>query len=146
MRLADSNIWLALALTKHSFHRPVRDWFARLTPPDAVAFCRATQQSLLRLLTTAAVFAPYGISPLSNKRAWATYETIRADGRVGWAEEPRGMDRQWQKLTNLARPSPRRWMDGYLAAFAIAGGHQLVTTDRVFRQFKGLDVMVLQGG
>jgi len=34
-------------------------------------------------------------------------------------------------------------MDAYLAAFAFAGGHQLVTTDKGFKQFKGLDLVVL---
>jgi predicted nucleic acid-binding protein len=34
-------------------------------------------------------------------------------------------------------------MDAYLAAFALAGGYRLVTTDRGFRQFNGLDVVVL---
>ena len=49
MPLADSNIWLALALSKHEFHAAARAWLAgeasRRSP-----FCRATQQSFLRLL------------------------------------------------------------------------------------------------
>ena len=60
MLLADSNVWLALALSKHKFHRAVRAWFARQKPPAAVLFCRFTQQSFLRLLTTSAVLAPTG--------------------------------------------------------------------------------------
>jgi hypothetical protein len=34
-------------------------------------------------------------------------------------------------------------MDAYLAAFACAGGFQLVTTDSGFRQFRGLDLLLL---
>jgi predicted nucleic acid-binding protein len=34
-------------------------------------------------------------------------------------------------------------MDAYLAAFARAGGHRLVTTDRAFRQFSGVDLVLL---
>jgi predicted nucleic acid-binding protein len=34
-------------------------------------------------------------------------------------------------------------MDAYLAAFAIALGSQLVTTDKAFTQFAGLDVEVI---
>jgi predicted nucleic acid-binding protein len=34
-------------------------------------------------------------------------------------------------------------MDAYLAAFAIAGGHQLVTTDKGFAQYPGLSLHVL---
>jgi hypothetical protein len=34
-------------------------------------------------------------------------------------------------------------MDAYLTAFAMAGGHHLETTDKAFKQFKGLDLFVL---
>ena len=43
MLLADSNIWLALALSKHIFHRSVRGWLARRPARDPLAFCRFTQ-------------------------------------------------------------------------------------------------------
>ena len=39
--------------------------------------------------------------------------------------------------------SPRVWMDAYLAAFARAEGCTLVTTDGAFKQFEGLDFLVL---
>ena len=35
------------------------------------------------------------------------------------------------------------WMDAYLAAFAIAGGHQLITTDKGFKQFAELNPVIL---
>ncbi|MBI3924942.1 MAG: hypothetical protein HY319_05325 [Armatimonadetes bacterium] len=35
------------------------------------------------------------------------------------------------------------WMDAYLAAFAIAGGSRIVTTDFAFKQFPGLDLLIL---
>jgi predicted nucleic acid-binding protein len=34
-------------------------------------------------------------------------------------------------------------MDAYLAAFAITAGLRLVTTDTAFRQFAGLDHLIL---
>jgi toxin-antitoxin system PIN domain toxin len=142
MMLADSNVWLALALSKHVFHGLARDWLAGRKPSQAV-FCRSTQQSFLRLLTTRAVLAPYGIPPLSNKAAWSAYEGFLADERIAWAEEPRGLESHWKKLAGTAKASPKLWMDAYLAAFALAGGYQLVTTDKAFKQFKGLDLVVL---
>ena len=83
MLLADSNVWLALALSKHALHPIVRAWFARQKPSQPVLFCRSTQQSFLRLLTTRAVLAPYGIPPLTNKAAWSAFEGFRADQRIG---------------------------------------------------------------
>lgn len=143
MLLADSNVWLALALSKHEFHPTVRAWFVRQKPPEAVLFCRSTQQSFVRLLTTSAVLAPYGIPPLGNKAAWSAYEAFLADERISWAEEPPRLGSHWKKLAGGSKPSPKLWMDAYLAAFAIAGGYQMVTTDKAFKQFKGLDLVVL---
>ena len=142
MVLADSNVWLALALSKHEFHSTARAWLGRRAPGEAV-FCRATQQSFLRLLTTSAVFAPYGIPPLGNKAAWSAYEGFLADDRIAWAHEPRGLEPRWKKLSEGSKSSPKLWMDAYLAAFAMAGGYQLVTTDKAFKQFKGLDFLAL---
>lgn len=39
--------------------------------------------------------------------------------------------------------SPKLWMDAYLAAIAITGGFQLLTTDQGFKQFAGLDLILL---
>jgi len=35
-------------------------------------------------------------------------------------------------------------MDAYLAAFALVGGYQLVTTDKGIKHFKEVDVLVLK--
>jgi toxin-antitoxin system PIN domain toxin len=125
-----------------SFHAAARTWLAERGPHEA-HFCRSTQQSFLRLLTTKAVLAPYRTPPLSNKAAWSVYVGLRADARISWAEEPDGLEASWKKFSAAAHASPKLWMDAYLAAFAMAGGHQLVTTDKAFKQFKGLDVAVL---
>lgn len=143
MLLVDSNIWLALAISKHEFHESARTWFGRQSSPGTMLFCRSTQQSFLRLLTTRAVFERYAIPPLGNQTAWSVYDRFLADERVAWVKEPRGLERQWRLLARGPRPSPKLWMDAYLAAFAIAGRHQLVTADRAFQQFKGLDLVLL---
>jgi uncharacterized protein len=143
MPLADSNVWLALALSKHQFHSAVRGWLKKRSARSKSLFCRSTQQSFLRLLTTTAVMSPYGVLALGNKAAWSVYEGFVADDRIAWADEPPGLETLWKKLAGTPKPSPKLWMDAYLAAFAIAGGHQLVTTDRAFERFKELDVLVL---
>ena len=145
MVLADSNIWLALAISKHEFHAAAQGWLAGRAPREAL-FCRATQQSFLRLLTTSAVLAPYGIPPLGNKAAWTIYEDFLADERIAWVEEPPGIERYWKKLAGGSMASPKLWMDAYLAAFALAGAYQLATTDKAFKQFKGLNLLILASG
>ncbi len=143
MKLADTNIWLALALSKHVFHEAAQSWLDAESQEREVLFCRSTQQSFLRLLTTAAVLRPYGLLPLTNGEVWALYERFLADRRIGMVAEPPGLEARWKALAALATPSPKLWMDAYLAAFAIAGGYQFVTTDQAFAQYTGLDLIVL---
>ncbi len=143
MNLCDSNVWLALALSCHVHHSTALRWFRGVARANAVLFCRATQQALLRLLTNSAVLAPYGNSPLTNAEAWAAYEAFAADDRVTLAGEPKHLEPQWRQFAARDTSSPKLLMDAYLAAFAIAAGARLVTTDAAFRQFAGLDLLVL---
>jgi toxin-antitoxin system PIN domain toxin len=145
VNLCDSNVWLALALSGHVHQRVAREWFERITEPGAVLFCRATQQTFLRLLTNASVLAPYGNRPLTNSEAWSAYETILGDDRVVLrSDEPPGLDPRWRALAARQTAAPKLWMDAYLAAFAMAAGYRLVTTDADFRQFPGLNHVLLR--
>jgi toxin-antitoxin system PIN domain toxin len=141
--LPDTNLWLALSLSKHTHHQTATAWLGRETKPDSIVFCRATQQSFLRLMTTAAVLSVYGNDPLTNVSAWAAYESFIADDRIVSHSEPPGLTAIWRRLAARRTRSPKLWMDAYLAAFAIAAGAQLVTTDKAFTQFQGLDVLVI---
>jgi uncharacterized protein len=143
MNLCDSNVWLSLALSAHIHHPAARAWFDLTTEPRSVLFCRATQQSLLRLLTTAAVLAPYGNRPLTNREAWRTYQAFAKDDRIGLVGEPDGVEQAWAELAATATASPKLWMDAYLAAFARSAGYTLVTTDAAFAQFADLDLRLL---
>ena len=107
-------------------------------------FCRATQQSLLRLLTSAMMLAPYGDRPLSNAEAWRVYEAFVADERIVMrTREPVGLEDKWRQYSARDSASPKLWMDAYLAAFAAAAGVRIVTTDAAFRQFAGVQHLVL---
>ncbi|MPY87941.1 MAG: PIN domain-containing protein [Luteitalea sp.] len=142
--LCDSNVWLALTLSKHIHHRVVRNWFDTVQTSGSAFFCRATQQALLRLLTNASVLAPYGNAPLTNRKAWAAYEALLGDDRIALrTEEPPEVESRWKDLALRDTSSPKLWMDAYLAAFALTAGYRMVTTDASFRQFSGLDVLIL---
>ena len=146
MILCDSNIWLALVLSKHVHHTAARAWLEDVEERASVSFCRATQQAFLRLLTSAAVLSPYGNPPLTNQQAWSVYETLLADDRIIFrADEPNGVEPLWKELAARRTASPKLWMDAYLAAFARTGQYRMVTTDRAFHQFRGLDLTILGG-
>ncbi|HET9228822.1 MAG TPA: TA system VapC family ribonuclease toxin [Thermoanaerobaculia bacterium] len=141
--LCDSNVWLALVLSKHVHHSATRKWLETVEQPRSVLWCRATQQAFLRLLTNASVLHPYGNPPLTNREAWSVYEALLADERITFQEEPTDLEPLWKEFAVRKTASPKLWMDAYLAAFARAGRFQMVTTDAAFAQFRGLDLLVL---
>ena len=143
MTLPDTNIWLALSLSGHTHHEAAKEWLDRQSAEKSVCFCRFTQMSFLRLLTTKSVMSAYGIPPLSNSAAWGIYEQLMTDERMAFCAEPPRMEAAWKKLAGRKTSSPKLWMDAHLAAFAITGGMRLVTTDKAFTQFSGLDSVVI---
>lgn len=143
VHLCDGNVWLALALSKHVHQGIARDWFESIEEPASILFCRATQQTFLRLLTDAPVLAAYGNPPLTNREAWTAYEALLADERIAFREEPVALEARWKELAPRNAASPKLWMDAYLAAFALTAGCHMVTTDVAFRQFPGLDLHLL---
>lgn len=142
--LPDINIWLALARTGHMHHEAAHAWLASMKEAGSVVFCRATQQGLMRLLTTEAVMRVYGGRAFTNAQAWDTQHAWYRDERIVMAAEPAATETTWKPFGAIRSTSPKLWMDAYLAAFAIAGGFRLVTTDKAFKQFKGLDVLVVE--
>lgn len=142
--LCDSNVWLALALSGHRHHPLAREWMQSIDEPSSIAFCRATQQTFLRLLTNATVLGAYGNLPLTNRQAWDAYKRFLADDRVAFlASEPSGIESRWKHFALRDSASPKLWMDAYLAAFASAGGYRMVTTDAGYRQFADLNLLIL---
>jgi toxin-antitoxin system PIN domain toxin len=143
MYLPDTNVWLALVLSGHEFHGVARGWFAAQGGRESVLLCRATQQSFLRLLTVESVMQRYGVPACGNAEAWRIMEGLLADLRIGYGAEPHGVELHWKTFAVRRTASPKLWMDAYLAAFAIAGGHKLITMDQAFAQFSGLDSVIL---
>jgi toxin-antitoxin system PIN domain toxin len=126
----DINVWVALSHAGHVHHLVARDWFDSLEPDVRFCFNRFTQLGLLRLLTAEAVM---GDEVLDQPEAWAVYDEWQEDDRVGFLEEPVGLERRFRTLTRLKQAAPKAWADAYLAAFAETSQLTLVTFDRAFR-------------
>ncbi len=139
MKLPDVNIWLALMVGNHDHHEAALSWINQQDSGTRIVFCRPTLQGFLRLATTATVMKGYGYPPFSNNQAWDRYEEFLTDHRISFAPEPPGLNETWKFLALRKTASPKLWMDAYLAAFAIRSGFQLVSADKAFSQFKGLD-------
>jgi toxin-antitoxin system PIN domain toxin len=134
--LCDVNIWLALVVEDHPQHVAAKAWFDGLEPTDVPVFCRATQQGFLRLISDRGIFKK---SSLTNAQAVSTYRRLTQDPRIGWMDEPEGIEAKWLSLCSAGTSSPKIWMDAYLAAFSMVSGARLVTFDRAFRTCRGLD-------
>lgn len=143
--LLDTNVWLALAFERHAHHRIAREWVEAREQPAAACFCRMTEMSFLRLATSARIFRE---DALGNAEAVRAYRGMRSDFRIGWIGEAPGIEECWFDLAGKKQPSPKVWMDAYLAAVAAAADARLVTFDRDFEAFgrRGPEVEILGRG
>jgi predicted nucleic acid-binding protein len=78
----------------------------------------------LRLLTTASAM---GGRPLTNKEAWRVYDGFLLDSRVRVFPELPALEDSFRSYSSLRQPSPKLWVDAYLAAYAAANEAILVT-------------------
>ena len=125
MKLVDVGLWLAAVWGRHVHHPVAADWFGR--EAEDVLFCRVTQMGLLRLLSNPAIM---GDDAIDRSQAWRTFDQLRADERVLWADEPAELDAVWREISARDDKSHKLWTDDYLAAFAQASDATLVTLDR----------------
>jgi toxin-antitoxin system PIN domain toxin len=139
IKVADANVWLAIAFSDHVHHRSARDRFEAQTD-GTCAFCRLTQMALLRHLTNAKIMGKY---VQSQQQAWQTYDRLSGDPRVLLLEEPAGIEIEFRGLSQSSSPSHLRWTDAYMAAMAKLSAAQFVTFDQGFSRFAGVDLLVL---
>jgi hypothetical protein len=137
--LPDVNVWLAMAFRGHEHHGAAKDWFENV-PEGGCSFCRLTQQGFLRLSTNPKAFAQEAVS---LAKAWRLYDAFLGDPRVSFSQEPVSVEALWRGFTRRRSFSPKVWNDAFLAAFAKAGDFELVTFDKGFKQYKGVNCKIL---
>ena len=137
----DVNVWIALTAEGHIHHQVAALWFSSLGEDSRLGFCRITQISLLRLLTTPAVM---GADVMTQPEAWHIYDRWLDDPRVSYLEEPTGLEQAFRSHSRRGIPAPKEWADSYLLAFAAVSGLRLVTFDQGFRG-RAKDLLLLKG-
>jgi toxin-antitoxin system PIN domain toxin len=135
----DVNVWIALTSDRHLYHVIAARWFASLDEESRLCFCRITQLSLLRLLTTQTVMGP---EVMTQPEAWQVYDRWLDDPRIAFLDEPTGLEHAFRSHSRRRSPSPKGWADSYLLAFAATSGLRLVTFDQAFRG-KTKNVLIL---
>jgi len=125
----DVNVWIALTSERHVHHTVAARWFGSLDEDARLCFCRITQVSLLRLLTTEAVM---GREVMGQPEAWRIYDRWLDDPRIAFLDEPIGLEQVFRDYSRRRTPAPKEWADSYLLAFAAVSGLRLVTFDQAF--------------
>jgi toxin-antitoxin system PIN domain toxin len=138
LNFLDANVWLALLWSRHIHSEKANEWFER-SSEEKFFFCRITQITVLRLLTTAAVM---GNDVKRMHQAWELWDKVCADDRIEFLSEPEAIELEFRRLSALRSSSPKVWVDIYLSAFASAAGLKLITFDRALRS-RGAEVHVL---
>lgn len=137
--LADVNVIFPLMVSSHQHREKAVEWFDSVNAGEVV-LSRLTRLGALRLICNSHVM---GADVLSPKATLAAIEVLEADERIVLAHEPDGLDATLKKLVSSCATTPNLWTDAYLAAFAIVADLQLVSFDRGFRKFRGLDFLLL---
>ena len=144
--LFDTGVWLAVVFPTHPFHDRAKQFLQKATPGQPALFCRSTQQSFLRLVSTPALHNAYGANGMTNRDALLALDSLQALPQVAVCDEPPRVVSLWCSLASQDAASPKVWMDAYLAAFVKMAGLRLVTFDRDFQNFIpfGLDLAWIQ--
>ncbi|HUK48791.1 MAG TPA: TA system VapC family ribonuclease toxin [Terriglobales bacterium] len=138
LNFLDANVWMALIWNRHVHAERARTWFEQ-NLDEQFLFCRFTQITVLRLLTTERVM---GSDTRTMSEAWVIWDRLWDDDRISFLPEPEDLDREFRSRSRLGSASPKVWADAYLLAFAAVAGLKLVTFDRALRS-RGVDVLVL---
>ena len=137
--LPDLNVWLALACPDHSHHHQAVHYWEQQAA-EQVLFCTVTALGLVRLvgqpkLMGAAVKRAAEASALLDVFCQQPGVSMASAEHAGWEV--------FHQLLRSGELPPRLCTDAYLAALAIANGWRLVSFDRDFERFEGLERLPL---
>ena len=138
LNFLDANVWLALMWSRHAHSERARLWFER-AGEEQFLFCRFTQITVLRLLTTDQIM---GKDAKTMFEAWSLWDRVWSDTRIVFLPEPDDIEKEFRSRSRLSSASHKVWADAYLLAFAAVAGLKFVTFDRALKSH-GVDVLVL---
>jgi toxin-antitoxin system PIN domain toxin len=136
MVLVDVNVLVHAFREDAPRHAELRAWLEELVESDsAFAVADLVLSGFLRVVTHPRVFAP----PTPMEGALEFVEALRSQPNCIVVSPG---ERHWSIFTRLCDEADARGNlvpDAYLAALAIETGSELITTDRDFARFPGLD-------
>jgi uncharacterized protein len=103
--------------------------------------CQITAHGFLRQISNPRVTLH---APATVGGGWAALKRLRASPEVTYATETAATQSIIEEWIARSVFTPRLWTDVHLAALAKAYGYRLITLDRDFLRFPGLDVLLLE--
>ena len=138
--LPDLNVWLALASPTHQHHSSaVAYWEEQAS--QQVLFCTVTALGLVRLVMQSKLM---GDAALTATEASALLDQLVQLPGVSHAQPPNEGWDVFHRLMRQADLPPRLCTDAHLAALAITNQWRLVSFDRDFQSFPGLNLLQLR--
>jgi len=125
----------------HPRSKRAQQWVSGVDDAGVLRVCSISHLASLRILNNP---VPMGADVCKGKEAWAAFDGLMKDNRFNFVEEPEGLRFHLRSLTGMVNYSPKVWQDAYLAALALASGRKLVTFDRGFVSYPGLEVEILE--
>ena len=138
--LPDLNVWLALACPDHSHHRQAVHYWEQQAA-EQVLFCTVTALGLVRLVCQPKLM---GATVKTAAEASALLDSFCQQPGVGMTSAEQAGWELFHQLLNSGELPPRLCTDAYLAALAIANGWRLVSFERDFERFRGLERLALR--
>jgi toxin-antitoxin system PIN domain toxin len=140
--LVDVNVLLPLLLPQHPAHAAAHAWLMD-RPSDVLAYWAwPTQLGVLRLLSQPRVMGDAALAPEHALQTWDTL--VAATDLRPSADTPPAHAQHLRMLVNGRATSPNLWTDAWLAALALSLDCEMVSFDRGFRSFAGLQLNLLQ--
>ncbi len=93
----------------------------------------------LRILTNRAAMRD---EVKSASEFWSGWQRLIEDDRFLMCLEPAGFEAAWRELTGTLSKGTAAETDAYLAAFALAGKHSLVSFDRGMNRFAKIELLI----
>jgi len=139
--IADVDVLLPLLCGGHVAEKAAHDRFAS-QQASTIGWCLPIRLAILRHLSNRHIMGSPLLEPEQILAAW---DQLEADERLyEITTSPSETEQLFRANVRGREPSPKFWMDAWLAALAEASGLQLVTFDRGFTFYHLSSLTVLE--
>ena len=139
--IADANVLFPLLVDRHVAHEVAKRWWQGRAD-DSVGLCLLTRMAVLRLLTNRVAMNGMPVTPKAALDAW---HVLAHDPRCVYLEAvPSAHESIFAALVAERQPTPNLWADAWLGALARSFEFELVTFDRGFKAFDGINLSLLK--